>query len=152
MTKPAIIVAGLGRCGTSLMMQMLDAAGVPCLGAYPAYEPSTVCFENYPVEILTTGRAMKVLDPHRINLPVLTDHVVLWMDRAAKHQASSMAKLIGPMAGRAPTSVPMKQPMKPIRRFCPVRATPKPCQRYSKLMELSFQVRDGQPKMAPVGR
>ena len=35
---PALLVAGLGRCGTSLMMQMLAAAGLPCVGEFPAYE------------------------------------------------------------------------------------------------------------------
>lgn len=36
--KPTIFVSGLGRCGSSMTMQMLDAAGIPCIGDYPAYE------------------------------------------------------------------------------------------------------------------
>ena len=37
--RPCIIVSGLGRCGSSLVMQMLHAGGVECLGAPPAFEP-----------------------------------------------------------------------------------------------------------------
>lgn len=35
-----LAVAGLGRCGTSLVMQMLDAGGVPIWNPFPpSYEP-----------------------------------------------------------------------------------------------------------------
>jgi hypothetical protein len=38
MSAPVIVVAGLGRCGTSLVMQMLAAAGLPCVGSFPDFE------------------------------------------------------------------------------------------------------------------
>jgi len=34
-TQPALLVAGLGRCGSSLTMQMLAAADIPCVGSAP---------------------------------------------------------------------------------------------------------------------
>ena len=33
-----IVVAGFARCGLTLTMQLLDAAGLPCRGRYPDYE------------------------------------------------------------------------------------------------------------------
>jgi hypothetical protein len=36
--KPYVIVAGFGRCGSSLTMTMLHAAGIPCIGTPPDFE------------------------------------------------------------------------------------------------------------------
>lgn len=60
-------ITGLGRCGTSLTMQMLHAAGYPVLGRFPAYE--TVYTEpggSIPwrrFEPLTLPLAVKLVDP-----------------------------------------------------------------------------------------
>ena len=42
MKRPTVFVCGHGRCGSSMVMQMLDAGGFPCFGEYPAYEPEEV--------------------------------------------------------------------------------------------------------------
>jgi hypothetical protein len=94
--KPAIIVAGMGRCGTSLTMQMLDRAGVPCVGTYPAFESEHTSFNTFDPAFLAalSGKAMKIIDPKRMKIPALTNHVVIWLDRDPKHQSASMAKMI----------------------------------------------------------
>lgn len=33
-----ILVCGFGRCGSSLVMQMLDVGGLPVVGSFPDYE------------------------------------------------------------------------------------------------------------------
>ena len=73
--KPVVrVVFGLARTGTSLLMQMLDAAGVECTGRYPAFEDT----ENFsPLRFdarLETwrsldGKALKLLDPQQYLRP-----------------------------------------------------------------------------------
>lgn len=96
-----IFVCGLGRCGTSMMMQMLDAAGVPTFGDYPAYEPEEMMI---PVDMLRVlplleGRAAKVLDAHRATWPKRLDAHVIWLDRNTTEQAKSQIKMLTLMAG-----------------------------------------------------
>lgn len=95
--RSRVIVAGLGRCGSSLVMQMLDAGGLPVLGSYPDYEPAIVKEVNErPAAWLeaTAGRAVKALDPHRWRPPP-GDHRVIWLTRDVKQQARSGLKLLG---------------------------------------------------------
>ncbi|MHB8286386.1 MAG: hypothetical protein ACYDD1_17175 [Caulobacteraceae bacterium] len=68
--KPTIIVSGLGRCGSSLTMQMLNAAGVHCVGSFPSFEgPECEAFQEGFITAerwaAVAGRAVKLLDPHR---------------------------------------------------------------------------------------
>jgi hypothetical protein len=94
-TKPSIIVSGLGRCGSSLVMQMLQAAGVPCVGHYPAFEEP----ESHPTSMTADwlearrGEAFKILDPQLSNIHLNRLHaVVIFLQRDAGQQAASMAK------------------------------------------------------------
>jgi len=94
--KPCIVVAGMGRCGTSLMMQMLDAMGVSCIGSWPDYETDHSSIAGFDAAWFSTlhGQAIKILDP--TNLPALNmpNHVVVWMDRDPKEQAKSQVKFL----------------------------------------------------------
>lgn len=97
--KPCIVVAGMGRCGTSLTMQMLSAAGVPCVGTWPDFETeasSVMGFDAVKFAVLSDC-AIKLIDP--ANLPVgdMPNHVVIWLDRDPRQQAKSQAKLLGAM-------------------------------------------------------
>jgi hypothetical protein len=98
-----ILVAGLGRCGSSLTMQMLQAAGVECLGDFPAFEPEEVGFSRRPHLLMAclSGRAAKILDPHRDidQWPQRIDARVIWLDRDAREQAKSQLKFVRLMAG-----------------------------------------------------
>lgn len=100
MSAPVLFVAGLGRCGTTLVMTMLDAGGFPVAGPRPAYEPS----EHWPglkpdMDWLNAqgGRAVKWLDPtHAPTLPEDLDRtpVVLLLERDPRQQALSQIKLV----------------------------------------------------------
>lgn len=102
MTRPAIIVAGMGRCGTSLMMQMLHAAGVPCVGRYPAFETDHSSIRHFDANFIAQlgDVAMKLIDPKHFQIPDLRHHVVVWLDRDADQQAASALKLLGIAGGR----------------------------------------------------
>jgi hypothetical protein len=88
--KPITIVAGFGRCGSSLVMQMLAAGGMRTpYSEFPAYEIT----RGTPVIISELyGGAVKVLDPHINRPPVGPTYRWIWLDRDPVEQAKSMAK------------------------------------------------------------
>jgi len=87
--KPITIVAGFGRCGSSLVMQMLAAGGMPTpYSEFPSYEIRT---QNLFLPNLYGG-AIKVLDPHINKPPEGHDYRFIWLDRDPMQQARSMAK------------------------------------------------------------
>lgn len=94
---PCIIVAGQGRCGTSLTMQMLDAAGVPCVGSFPAYETDASGIETFDPAHLAglRGNAIKLIDPANLRVGDMPNHLVIWLDRNFREQAKSIAKFTG---------------------------------------------------------
>lgn len=93
------IVAGLGRCGTSMLMQMLHRGGMPCVGEWPAFEVAEARHRIAPEFIAANaGRAIKVLDPQRVGLP--GDVRVIWLDRDHREQAKSHAKFLRIISGR----------------------------------------------------
>lgn len=94
--RPLIIVAGLGRCGSSLVMQMLATAGIRTAGSFPDFEEPAL---NAPrVDRATLAglddAAVKILDPHRCG-PIFEglNAVVIWLDRDEREQAASMIKM-----------------------------------------------------------
>lgn len=101
MSEPTIIVAGLGRCGTTLVMRMLAAGGVPTIGTAPDWEsPENVrLLEDDPIAWAHAidGKAVKLLDAHRHQLPDLSDFRLIWLQRDAREQAKSMLRLLGTM-------------------------------------------------------
>jgi hypothetical protein len=103
MSGEPIFVAGLGRCGSSLVMQMLAAAGVPCLGQFPAFEPEEVNEAHRdPIALLgMASRAMKILDPHRDgdSWPNPFIAKVIWLDREFRQQAKSQVKFLREVSG-----------------------------------------------------
>lgn len=98
--QPILFVAGLGRCGTTLMMTMLDAGGFPVSGPRPSYEIPNRWRAGRPDITwlnLQGGKAVKWIDPTRnssllskLNIP----SVVLLLERDAREQARSQIKLI----------------------------------------------------------
>lgn len=99
MTRPAIVVSGFGRCGSSLTMQMLAAGGIECVGQAPDYEDERARFRITPEFIAScAGKAVKILDPHRVGLP--GDVRVIWLDRTTREQAASHAKFLHAATGR----------------------------------------------------
>lgn len=96
MSKPCIVVSGNGRCGTSLMMQALAAAGVPCVGSWPDYETDDGMMGTFNAAAFASrsGEAIKLIDP--ANLPVgdMPNHIVIWLDRDHREQAKSQVKFM----------------------------------------------------------
>lgn len=94
--RPCIVVSGNGRCGTSMMMQMLAAAGVPCLGRYPDFEDTDFAMSTFRPDRMAAARecALKILDPGVMKIPRLPHHVAIWMSRDPKQQTLSVAKLL----------------------------------------------------------
>lgn len=103
--RPILFVAGFGRCGTTMMMTMLDAGGFPVAGPRPAYEVD----EMLPGRIdrawvrAQAGRAVKYIDPlvariSRNDLPVRP--IIIHMRRDVTEMARSQIKMLE-MAGYA---------------------------------------------------
>lgn len=104
--KPVVLVAGLGRCGTTLTMNMLAAGGIPGAGRAPAYEPDEIKGDIDPAWLdAQAGRCVKLLDAHGGQLPPMTaastPRRVLWLDRDPVEQAKSQAKMAVTLGGFA---------------------------------------------------
>lgn len=92
------IVTGGGRCGTSLVMQMLDAGGMRVHGEFPSYEDGPVLHKLAALQ----GMAVKVLDPEILCLPSSYAYDVIWIDRDPFEQAKSHVKFLSVVAGVRP--------------------------------------------------
>jgi len=99
---PILFVTGLGRCGTTMVMQMLHTAGVPCAGTYPAFEDIPVAPSGVDHDWLArqAGRAVKWIDPtvthvrHR-------NGAAIFLTRDPAEQARSQLKMLGASQDRA---------------------------------------------------
>jgi tetratricopeptide (TPR) repeat protein len=101
-----VIVSGLPRSGTSLMMQMLAAAGLPIMAdgeraADPDnpegyYEWERIKQVGRRPEILreAAGKAIKVVAPLLAQLPALHSYRVIYMDRPIGEVVESQRKMI----------------------------------------------------------
>jgi LPS sulfotransferase NodH len=92
-----IVVTGLMRSGTSMLMQCLAAAGIKCIGNAPGYEdPRTVEEGILSKEVMldAQGGALKVLEPHCRLLPSGFEYYVIATDRNKREQAKSYLKFI----------------------------------------------------------
>ena len=99
-----IVVSGLTRCGSSLMMQMLHAGGcaISCEPGNEAISGEHSDQLSALKEIalgLTDGKAIKCLDPHRFPLPTNKQYVIIWMKRDFKEQAKSITKFMQMLLG-----------------------------------------------------
>lgn len=95
MNTEIIVIAGLPRSGTSLMMQMMDAAGVRCAGEWPDFEPEEIRNAPTPAFISSmSGGALKLLDPQRIELPPGFSYRIIFMSRSRRQQALSTCKFL----------------------------------------------------------
>lgn len=94
--SPAIVVAGLGRCGTSLMMQMLHAGGVPCVGDWPDFETNASMPGLFAPSSFAAirGKAIKLITPADLPIGAMPNHVVIWLDRDPQEQARSQLKML----------------------------------------------------------
>lgn len=104
-SKPLLIVAGLGRCGLTMTMNMIHAAGIPCAGSTPAFEDTGlygVGRINRPGLRATAdrGQVVKWVDP--INCPpagMATRSIFLRRDPL--EQARSQVKFVALLSSSA---------------------------------------------------
>jgi len=84
------LVAGFGRCGSSLVMQMIHSVGGPTAGSYPMFETGNrnICVPD--------GFSVKILEPLVIGIPK-GEYRTVWMDRDATEQAKSEVKFLRSM-------------------------------------------------------
>lgn len=98
----AILVCGLSRCGTSMLMKMLHGGGLPVYaGNHSSYEHDDLCgvVDMRRMLPILNGFAAKLIDPHRSTWPTSTDAKVLWMNRDPKQQALSIVKFLQAVNG-----------------------------------------------------
>ena len=114
-TMPTL-VAGLGRCGTTLVMTMLHAAGVPlfCGGNLASFETDELMPGADMASLLPQfgNGAAKIIDPHRMRWPSQFSAKVIWLDRNFTEQAKSQAKFACILSGFQP---PTRQHLLNIR-------------------------------------
>lgn len=97
MATPTIGVCGFGRCGSTMVMAMLDAGGCPPVaGSQPgSYELVDIldAYSLSPDQL--AGRAVKLLD-HQADLgfPAARSWRFVWIDRDSTEQARSVVKFL----------------------------------------------------------
>lgn len=112
---PIIVVTGLPRSGTTCMMRMLEAGGIPLY--YDNDKPiefteGGTSFVNYNVILRETeklndlkagnskwlmdcrGKAVKILNPMQVIIPPGPAYRFIWMDRKTKHCVKSNRKFL----------------------------------------------------------
>lgn len=99
-----VFVCGLGRCGSSLVMQMLHRGGFPTVGEWPAFEPAELgpCVDVRSALLFCEGKAGKLLDPHKSHhwtedAPVGLK--VILLTRNSREQAKSQVKFLRLVGG-----------------------------------------------------
>lgn len=100
------IVSGLPRSGTSLMMQMLEAGGMPILTDFerkPDIDNPRGYFEWEPVKLLpreperideAESKAVKVVSQLLLSLPAGRDYKVIFMERPLPEVLASQEKML----------------------------------------------------------
>lgn len=99
------LVCGFGRCGSSLVMQMLEAGGMPVTGEYPAFEASDIVTPGFIDSARLQGikgGALKLLDPQHYAIPRDVSTHAIWCRRDPAEQAKSHAKFLREMVGISP--------------------------------------------------
>ncbi|MGD9873262.1 MAG: sulfotransferase domain-containing protein [Kiritimatiellia bacterium] len=104
--KTVVVVSGLPRSGTSLMMQMLQAGGMPllCDGRRASDEDNPQgYFEYEKVKALkkdaswladAVGKAVKIITTHLYDLPAGYDYKVIFMERDLREILLSQKKML----------------------------------------------------------
>lgn len=106
MTATITIVSGLPRSGTSLMMRMLEAGGLPVLSDYQRaadednprgyyeYEPVKKLKDHPAVLDDAAGKAVKIISELLLHLPPHQHYHVLFMRRAMPEILASQRQML----------------------------------------------------------
>ncbi|MCB0284018.1 MAG: sulfotransferase domain-containing protein [Calditrichaeota bacterium] len=118
-TKSIVVVSGLPRSGTSLMMQMLQAGGMEIIKddlraadednpeGYFEYEPVKNLSENNDWLVNAGGKAVKIISPLLPHLPENCLYKIIFMQRNLDEIIASQNKMLE-RVGKA-TNVPVAE-------------------------------------------
>jgi len=115
---PIIIVTGLGRCGSTMMMQMLKAGGIePYADHASSLECSLTTTLPYNHNWLNQceGKAVKVLDVWRWQVPSQYNAKFIWLQRNLHEQAKSQVKFMTAI-GELPPNVNAARLIKKVEK------------------------------------
>lgn len=111
--KPIIFIAGLGRCGTTMVMNMLWRGGFPVAGEAPAFETDHMLGSVDTAWLRDqAGRAVKWIDPLNASISrtdLSAEPAIIILRRDPKEQARSQLKLL------ALTGVPVRTDRNMVR-------------------------------------
>jgi hypothetical protein len=96
------VVAGFTRCGSTLMMRMLRSGGMEVFAEMEQSCETNLIFtlpDNDAWLTHCTGKALKLLDPHKNQPSPAFSYRFIWMDRDPKQQALSQLKLLRELGG-----------------------------------------------------
>lgn len=102
MGNEILIVAGFGRCGSTVMMNMLYSGGLKVIADnYASFEDMRTSDIKKDSKWLAEaqGKAIKILDLHRICLPGEFHYKIIWLKRNYKQQAKSIIKFSNLVTG-----------------------------------------------------
>lgn len=113
-----VVVSGLPRSGTSLLMQMLEAGGIPILQdgvraadadnprGYYEYQPVKSLDKDNSWMGLAEGKAVKVVSLLLYNLPAGHDYKVLFMERTIAEVLKSQTTMLTRLKPNSPPPGP----------------------------------------------
>lgn len=102
MTDRVLLIAGLGRCGTTCVMNMLWRGGVPVGGPPPVFEADEMGRREVDLPWLRAqaGKAVKWVDPLLFRLApgaLRPPPAIVLLSRDPKEQAKSQLKFLSPV-------------------------------------------------------
>ena len=110
--KP-VVVSGVGRCGTSMIMAMLEAGGMKVNGSAPLYGGVMEMADSVPAGkrgiFLGDHTASKLLLPYLDALDPKSAYRFIWMVRDPIQQAMSQAKFAARTKGIDSDATALKQ-------------------------------------------
>ena len=110
-SEPVIIVSGLPRSGTSMMMQMLEAGGIEILSDGERQADDDNPKGYYELEAVkktkddaswvetATGKAVKMISQLMLDLPLDREYRVIFMRRDLQEILASQAKMLARRGG-----------------------------------------------------
>jgi hypothetical protein len=99
------VVSGFGRCGSTLMMRLIHAAGIPVVADSMEggleYGPALKLPKESEWLKGCIGKVVKILDPQRYTPPPGLPYRFIWLNRDPTQQAKSQIKMLQTIFGAA---------------------------------------------------
>jgi len=94
MNDNIIVVCGARRSGVTLLMSMLEASGIKCVGSYPDFDNDKLSIKNQNPQWLIDQKpcAVRILDPLGFRF-LKSDYRFIWVNRDYLNNAMSILKV-----------------------------------------------------------